>query len=53
MNNEQVIAFLKFVEDSYYYNSGCWINCETDEVTSREDILDKFLKWYNTQNETI
>jgi hypothetical protein len=33
---EQVcIDFIQYVEDNYYYNSGGWINRETDEYKKK------------------
>jgi hypothetical protein len=40
----QCLRFLSFVEDNYYYSSSCWSNCDTDEVTSRSEIYQEFLK---------
>lgn len=38
-NDKNIIEFLSFVENNYYFNSGCWINCATDEVTTRKELL--------------
>ena len=38
-SEEDMIEFLKFVENNYYFNSGCWVNCETDKVTHRKELL--------------
>jgi hypothetical protein len=43
------IAFLDFVENDYYYNSGGWIHCETDTPTPRRQIYQEFLKTKDDQ----
>ena len=47
-NNELIVKhlcdFLHHVEDTAYYNSGCWINKETDEHVLREDLAKEYLK---------
>lgn len=37
------IKFLTFVESNYYYNSGCWLDCDTDKTISRQDLFNKFI----------
>lgn len=37
------IKFLYFVQDNYYYNSGCWFNCETDQYTNPSDLFNEFI----------
>ena len=39
----EFLEFLNFIENNYYFNSGCWINCETDEVEPRNQIFNNFL----------
>tara|TARA_R110000822_G_scaffold7757_1_gene31496 strand:+ start:529 stop:747 length:219 start_codon:yes stop_codon:yes gene_type:complete len=36
------MAFLEHIEDNYYYNSGGWVNCETDIHKSRTLIYKEF-----------
>lgn len=35
---------IDYFENNYYFNSDCWVNCETDKVESRGRIIDKYLK---------
>ena len=38
--------FLEYIEDNYYYNSGCWLDCDTDEPS--ENLIEIFLKQYES-----
>lgn len=37
------LEFLEYVENNYYYNSGCWINSDTDTVENRTEIFQAYL----------
>lgn len=39
---DDLLDFLGYVEDYYYYNSGAWYNRETGEHTLRTKILELF-----------
>ena len=41
-SESDMLDFLSFVENNYYYNSGCWCDCETDRSIQRKDILKLF-----------
>jgi hypothetical protein len=43
ITTDVAVKFLEFVENNYYYNSGCWLNCETDEVKIRKNIFEEFI----------
>lgn len=44
-----MLDFLRYVEDNYYYNSGGWLNSDTDKWCSKIDIL----KLWKDENKNI
>lgn len=40
--DKRMLEFLAYVEDNYYYNSGVWVNCQTDESRPVSEILKEF-----------
>lgn len=38
-NEEDIIDFLRFIETNYYYESSCWIDKETDDVITRNNLV--------------
>ena len=43
ITTDVAVKFLTFMENNYYYNSGCWLNCETDEVKAKKEIFEEFI----------
>jgi hypothetical protein len=37
------LEFLRYLEDNYYYNSGCWVSYKTDEAKDRREIVKEFM----------
>jgi hypothetical protein len=44
--DKRMLEFLSYVEDNYYFNSGGWVNCQTDKWTTKEEILKEFKHLY-------
>lgn len=44
LSHEQTIQFFQYIQDNYYYSSSCWTHWESNEVHSKEKILELFIK---------
>lgn len=43
MDHQLLKDFLEYIENNYYYNSGGWINVETDKWKSKDELIEEFL----------
>ena len=39
-----LLDFLSYVKDNYYYNSSCWNNRETDKYISNRELLNLWIQ---------